>query len=277
MNSSSPNTDVVQSILSTGLNLASESQSCDIPRELLVAGKFVCDNWAPIKSACKALMGRDNENGNIVGGIETVGKIALSLAGLGVTANLADVGLSFIKQRLQSKNPGKLGKGKEDKKDPLRGLNSRSKAVMKSQREPIRSFKSSHSVTKIETPLQQLVSLFPDIDRSLLGDMLANNNGSMDNTIDQLLAMSVDTSSRQSPQEQHQQYHRSTPLPLCPQCPVCYSNLAGKRLFQCASGHHVCHECKANPQLKVCPTCRGKLVGRATNMEQLLANLYGRN
>ena len=28
-------------------------------------------------------------------------------------------------------------------------------------------------------------------------------------------------------------------------------------------------------QVRCCPTCRGKLTGRATNMEQLLASIYG--
>jgi len=65
-----------------------------------------------------------------------------------------------------------------------------------------------------------------------------------------------------------------SPIPPCPECPVCFSSLAGSRIFQCAQGHSLCGDCNKNPQVKNCPTCRGKLVGRATNMEQLLDSIY---
>merc|ERR1712183_1249817 len=154
---------------------------------------------------------------------------------------------------------------------------------------------SSPPPIQIQTPLQQLSTLFPGLDRSLLGDMLANNQGSLEVTIDQLLSLTVDRatptpgyqkenefvfppdSSLSAPSRRTSFSSSSSPLPPCPDCPVCFTSLAGKRIFQCASGHHVCQDCKINPQLKVCPTCRQKLVGRATNMEQFLATIYGKH
>jgi len=278
--------------MSTGWNLATGNQTGELPSALAGAGKFVLENWSPLASAGQALVGR--RNGNNSGGVVPSGGMALSAMGLGLTAGVAKLGLSLLQRRLQARDGGRVARAKEDKKkDPLRGLNARSKTLKKSHREPAaHSSRAPHSspapARPTPTPLQQLSMLFPSLDRSLLGDMLASNQGSLETTIDQLLSINVDSATStpaEVPGDQKFQFppcsvpllsSTSSPLPPCPECPVCLTSLASKRIFQCANGHHVCQDCKDNPQLKVCPTCRQKLMGRASNMEQFLASIYGK-
>jgi len=61
----------------------------------------------------------------------------------------------------------------------------------------------------------------------------------------------------------------------CPECPVCLELLLPPiRIMQCSNGHLVCAECEGKPELTCCPTCRQSFTGRATAMEQHLANLF---
>jgi len=183
---------------------------------------------------------------------------------------------SPIKRRPQGRDGGILVKTKQDvKKDPLKGVSARSKALQKPQKEP-RIPPVLH--TRTQTSVQQLITMFPE-----------SVQGSVETAIDQLLAVSVDNGSSGKSSETRSKSRKrahsvsiptapfTSTLPPCPECPVCYSQLVGTRIFQCGSGHHICQQCKDNPQLKVCPTCREKIMGRATNMEQFLATLYGRN
>eukprot|EP00092_Neocalanus_flemingeri_P036242 GFUD01039459.1.p1 GENE.GFUD01039459.1~~GFUD01039459.1.p1 ORF type:complete len:294 (-),score=69.85 GFUD01039459.1:36-917(-) len=285
--------DMFNSLVSTGWKLATGDQNSEVPRALVGAGKFVLKNWSPLAAAGEALVGR-GRTGKDRGGIGSASAMALSAVSLGLTASVAKMGLSLLQRRLQARDSAKVGKTKEDKKkDPLRGLNQRSKTLKKTPRDPTRSSRPPSPPCHTQAPLQQLKTLFPDLNRSLLGDMLASNQGSLEVTIDQLLSLTVDSAKATpagNPNKDafkfppssstalvHPSFSSSSPLPPCPECPVCFSSLAGKRIFQCASGHHVCKECKDNPQLKVCPTCRQKLIGRATNMEQFLATLYGKH
>ena len=258
-----------------------------MPSALAEAGKFVLENWSPLASAGQALVGRRRR--------DNLGGMALPAIGLGLglTAGVAKLGLSLLQRRLQPRDGGRVGRGNRDeKRDPLRGLNAKSKTLKKSKGGSGSAHSSrapaSPPARPTPTPLQQLSMLFPSLDRSLLGDMLASNQGSLEQTIDQLLSLNIESSTptpaaktcekfQFPPTRVEHSLHSSSssPLPACPECPVCFTSLAGKRIFQCASGHHVCQECKKNPQLKVCPTCRQKLVGRATNMEQFLATIYG--
>ena len=60
-----------------------------------------------------------------------------------------------------------------------------------------------------------------------------------------------------------------------PACPVCLESLhPPTRIVQCGSGHLVCLQCTARLDRFECPTCRQQLAGRATAMEQLLAELF---
>ena len=77
------------------------------------------DNWSPLASAGQALVGR--RNGSNGGGVVPSGGMALSAMGLGLTAGVAKLGLSLLQRRLQSRDGGRVGRDREDKKkDPLR-------------------------------------------------------------------------------------------------------------------------------------------------------------
>ena len=63
-----------------------------------------------------------------------------------------------------------------------------------------------------------------------------------------------------------------------PSCLVCKQPMGPQtKIMQCKNGHLVCKECKENPKSKVktCPTCKSKIAGRATAMEQHLQSLFG--
>ena len=40
-------------------------------------------------------------------------------------------------------------------------------------------------------------------------------------------------------------------------------------------GHPVCEPCKARPEVRHCPTCRQRIVGRATIVEKIAAQVFG--
>jgi len=46
------------------------------------------------------------------------------------------------------------------------------------------------------------------------------------------------------------------------ECPVCLEEMKPpKKIFQCSNGHVICELCKANPEVRSCPTCRVKFRG----------------
>jgi len=61
----------------------------------------------------------------------------------------------------------------------------------------------------------------------------------------------------------------------CPECPVCIEKLMPPtRIMQCSNGHLICEDCVSKANVIDCPTCRMKIVGRATALEQHLAYLF---
>ena len=61
----------------------------------------------------------------------------------------------------------------------------------------------------------------------------------------------------------------------CPECQVCFEKMMPPtRIMQCSNGHLICKKCVSNANIIDCPTCRMKIVGRATAMEQHLASLF---
>jgi len=240
---------------------------------LLGAGRLLLQNWQPILQAGKALASA----GGALGGAGAVATVT-GAAGAGlVTAGVAKLGLSLLERRLQGRSPTAVGRP-----DPLRGVSAKSRVKTKS-----RKGSSSNSVAHLsgkQDSLKQLTSLFPHLDSNVLAAILASTDNSLNEAVEVVLAQSNDlptpgTSSGPtittlapllSPSSSS-----TSPLPPCPECPVCLSSLKDTRIYQCKQGHSLCHQCKNNPQVRCCPTCRGKLTGRATNMEHLLASIYG--
>ena len=195
------------------------------------------------------------------------------------------IGMSLLERRLQRRSGA-------PRPDPLRGVSSKSKAKTKNRKSS--STTSSAHVPSDHHSMHQLSTLFPNLDSNILASALVATNGNLDEAVEEILAQSTDlptptskppklTTSILTPSS-------SSPLPPCPECPVCLSSLKGCRIYQCQQGHSLCHQCKNNSQVtkrqtfnlvehfmqvRCCPTCRGKLTGRATNMEQLLASIYG--
>ena len=195
--------------------------------------------------------------------------------------------MSLLERRLQRRSGA-------PRPDPLRGVSSKSKAKTKNRRSS--STTSSAHVPSDHHSMHQLSTLFPNLDSNILASALVATNGNLDEAVEEILAQSTDlptpgatskpaklTTSLLTPSS-------SSSLPPCPECPVCLSSLKGCRIYQCHQGHSLCHQCKNNSQVterqtlnlgelflqvRCCPTCRGKLTGRATNMEQLLASIYG--
>ena len=59
------------------------------------------------------------------------------------------------------------------------------------------------------------------------------------------------------------------------ECPVCLQDMIPPvHIWQCAQGHPVCGECKENPEIRRCPTCRGEIVGRSTFAEKIAASVF---
>jgi len=68
---------------------------------------------------------------------------------------------------------------------------------------------------------------------------------------------------------------------LCPadlrnelECPVCFAEMKPPvHIWQCAQGHPVCQPCRNRPEVRHCPTCRQRIVGRATLVEKIAAQV----
>ena len=120
------------------------------------------------------------------------------------------------------------------------------------------------------TEVSELVAMFPETDEILICEMLDNNNYDVDKTKEDLHQLFPD-SSNITQGEASASSNSSLPTPTCP---VCYETMKPpRRIFQCNNGHLVCEVCKNQPQLRGCPTCRQPIMGRATAMEQFLADL----
>ena len=64
---------------------------------------------------------------------------------------------------------------------------------------------------------------------------------------------------------------KKQPPPCPPECPVCFNEMAPPvKIFQCSNGHHICETCKDQLEPSICPKCRKRLIGRATDMENFL-------
>jgi len=240
---------------------------------LLGAGKLLLQNWQPIMQAGKALASA----GGALGGAGTVATVT-GAAGAGlVTAGVAKLGLSLLERRLQRRSSTAVARP-----DPLRGVSAKSRVKTKSRKGSSASTSAAHLSGNQES-LQQLTSLFPHLESNVLAAILFSTDNSLNEAVEVVLAQSSDlptpgasvgpTITTLAPLLSPSS--SSSPLPPCPECPVCLSSLKGCRIYQCKQGHSLCHQCKNNPQVRCCPTCRGKLTGRATNMEHLLASIYG--
>jgi len=131
------------------------------------------------------------------------------------------------------------------------------------------------TTTSVDAPtcseVTELVGMFPETDESIICELLENNDYNVDKTIEDLLQLVPDTTTTQGDKTPNATSNSSLPTPSCP---VCYESLKPpKRIFQCTNGHLVCEVCKRQPQLTGCPTCRQPIMGRATAMEQFLADL----
>jgi len=57
-----------------------------------------------------------------------------------------------------------------------------------------------------------------------------------------------------------------------PDCPVCFEKFSkNSEVHHCKTGHFVCGSCR--PRVRNCPTCRGRILGRAHGFEEFLDNL----
>nr|QBK86730.1 MAG: C3HC4 type zinc finger protein [Marseillevirus LCMAC103] len=55
-------------------------------------------------------------------------------------------------------------------------------------------------------------------------------------------------------------------------CGICFECFGAQRIYQCASGHSMCHKCayKLPGPRKTCPTCRAPLTGRNIGLENAM-------
>eukprot|EP00092_Neocalanus_flemingeri_P058183 GFUD01069291.1.p1 GENE.GFUD01069291.1~~GFUD01069291.1.p1 ORF type:complete len:257 (-),score=76.02 GFUD01069291.1:48-818(-) len=59
------------------------------------------------------------------------------------------------------------------------------------------------------------------------------------------------------------------------ECPVCFEEMKPPvHIWQCSQGHLVCQTCKTRPEVRHCPTCRQEIVGRATVVENIAAQIH---
>lgn len=59
------------------------------------------------------------------------------------------------------------------------------------------------------------------------------------------------------------------------ECPVCFAEMKPPvHIWQCAQGHPVCQPCRNRPEVRHCPTCRQRIVGRATLVEKIAAQVF---
>ena len=64
------------------------------------------------------------------------------------------------------------------------------------------------------------------------------------------------------------------------ECPSCMEILRQPmRLMQCGQGHIVCDQCytRLEGRENLCPTCRGDITGRPTELERVLGLVWSRN
>ena len=66
---------------------------------------------------------------------------------------------------------------------------------------------------------------------------------------------------------------------MCPpvhiwQCAQVTLSPLSSLLTNCAQGHPVCEPCKLRPEVRHCPTCRQRIVGRATLVEKIAAQVF---
>jgi len=246
-----------------------EQEEPPISPLLVGAGKLLLENWQPIFQAGKAVA---SARGGSTAMAASSGLSPVAAAGAGlVIAGVAKIGMSLLERRLQRR----AGAARPD---PLRGVSSKSKAKTKNR-------KSSSTTPTAHVPsdhhsMHQLSTLFPNLDSNILASALVATNGNLDEAVEEILAQPTELptpGAASKPPKLTTSFltTSSSPLPPCPECPVCLSSLKGCRIYQCQQGHSLCHQCKNNSQVRCCPTCRGKLTGRATNMEQLLASIYG--
>jgi len=246
-----------------------EQEEPPISPLLVGAGKLLLENWQPIFQAGKAVA---SARGGSTAMAASSGLAPVAAAGAGlVIAGVAKIGMSLLERRLQRR----AGAARPD---PLRGVSSKSKAKTKNR-------KSSSTTPTAHVPsdhhsMHQLSTLFPNLDSNILASALVATNGNLDEAVEEILAQPTELptpGAASKPPKLTTSFltPSSSPLPPCPECPVCLSSLKGCRIYQCQQGHSLCHQCKNNSQVRCCPTCRGKLTGRATNMEQLLASIYG--
>lgn len=241
---------------------------------LLGAAGLLMDNRETLLQVGKAVLG-SRGGPAAAGGLAAAGSAAVPWAvGAAITSGVAKLGLNLLERRMQ-RSRAEAARGA--KPDPLRGVSAKSRIERRRNR------KVSGSSSSSSAPLQQLATLFPHLERAALATTLANHDGDLEAAIDSILAESTNLptpatnpsftfpSSSPTPTSAAP----SSPLPPCPDCPVCFSALAGRRIYQCSQGHSLCQGCRDEPQVVCCPTCRGRFVGRATNMEQLLAAIYG--
>ena len=92
---------------------------------------------------------------------------------------MARLGLGLLERRLQARKDKKAGQ-----QDPLRGVSSKSRTRTKQEKRP--GGGRSGGAPPAAAPLNQLVTLFPDTERSVLGRILASNQGDLEAAIDQV-------------------------------------------------------------------------------------------
>ena len=104
---------------------------------------------------------------------------------------VARLGLGLLERRLQARREKKAGQ----QQDPLRGVSSKSRTRTKQEKRagggrsggaPAAAGRSGGAPDAAAAPLNQLVTLFPDTERSVLGRILASNQGDLEAAIDQV-------------------------------------------------------------------------------------------
>merc|ERR1712059_22036 len=107
--------------------------------------------------------------------------------------------------------------------DPLRGISLRSRTVKKS-RDGAGQTKHGAGVS---SPLNHLCAMFPGLKRNVLADILHSNDGVLEQTVDQVLSLSVESktpfpsSASEGSVLSRQPGVSRSQLPPCPECPVC--------------------------------------------------------
>ena len=93
---------------------------------------------------------------------------------------VARLGLGLLERRLQARREKKAG---QQQQDPLRGVSSKSRTRTKQEK---RAGSGRSGGAPDAAALNQLVTLFPDTERSVLGRILASHQGDLEAAIDQV-------------------------------------------------------------------------------------------